>query len=340
MKKIFLLTLFIISALNARDENIPDEPYYFAQWYINYNKNFYIHNKIAKNAGIHTTDKLLHQYSGKGVTIAIIDDDLDASHEDLKGAIFKIYPKNLMNKHILVSNHGTAVAGIIAARKNTKGIQGIAYNSKIIFLQHPKNMTPDDTIVLFDKAVKMGADIINCSWMSIAVSQKVRKKIKDLAINARNGKGLIIVFASGNGNQPNILNESSIPEVISVGATNKYNKRAWYSNFGKNLDIVAPGGNSIGFPTLNGVDGKYLSYKKPNTFSGTSAAAALVSGVIALMLEKDPELTRIEVENILKMSADKIGKYPYINGKNDYYGYGKINLVKIMKYNRKGNKKQ
>lgn len=53
---------------------------------------------------------------------------------------------------------------------------------------------------------------------------------------------------------------------------------------------------------------------------------------IALLLEKNPALTRVEVENILKNSSDKIGNLPYEDGRNDYYGYGKINLSKIMSY--------
>jgi subtilisin family serine protease len=85
-------------------------------------------------------------------------------------------------------------------------------------------------------------------------------------------------------------------------------------------------------PTLNGISHKYLGINRPNTFTGTSAAAAVVSGVIALMLEKNPNLTEDDIENILKSTADKIGKYPYKHGRNNYYGYGKINLQKIMQF--------
>jgi len=50
------------------------------------------------------------------------------------------------------------------------------------------------------------------------------------------------------------------------------------------------------------------------------------------MLEKDPTLTRVKIENILKESSDKIGNVPYVNGKNDYYGYGKVNLENIINH--------
>ena len=199
-------------------------------------------------------------------------------------------------------------------------------------------MSDSETVELFTKAEEFGADIINNSWGTGDVSQAVKDKIVDLAKNGRGGKGTIIVFAVGN-KDINIGNdESAIPEVISVGATDKKNVRASYSNHGTNLDVMAPGGYDLGITTLDdmGTVGiatftdNYLLYNDTNRFRGTSASAPIVSGIVALMLEKNPNLTRSEVENILKNSADKIGEFPYSSGRNDYYGYGKVNLEKIM----------
>lgn len=132
--------------------------------------------------------------------------------------------------------------------------------------------------------------------------------------------------------------ESAIPEVIAVGSTDKNNLRAWYSNYGENLDILAPAGFDIGITTLDPMGEKgiailndnYLLANDVNSFIGTSASAPIVSGVIALMLEKNPNMTRIEVENILKNKSDKIGNLDYIDGFNVYYGYGKINVKKFL----------
>jgi subtilisin family serine protease len=159
-----------------------------------------------------------------------------------------------------------------------------------------------------------------------------------LANNGRDGKGTIIVFAVGNDDIDMGNDESAIPEVISAGATDKNNLRVAYSNHGQYLDLMAPGGNNIGITTLDamGDRGKssvtenYLLYNDSNMFFGTSASAPIVTGVTALILEKNPNLTRVEVENILKNSSDKIGSIVYTNGRNDYYGYGKINLNKAM----------
>jgi len=320
---------------------LKSEPYFYQQWYLDRNETFYTQNAIDENASINSGN-LLKSYTGKGIKIAIIDDGLDTTHEDLEGAIINTFDISTHTANVSQTNstdhHGTAVTGIIGARVNGKGIQGIASQSQIIFLKYKEGMSDSETIELFNKADEFGADIINCSWGTYDVSQSVKDKIIDLANNGRDGKGTIIVFASGNDDQDMGNDESAIPEVISVGATNKDNLRTWYSNYGENLDIVAPGGYYIGVTTLdpmesNGissVDNNYLLYNDSNSFIGTSASAPIVSGIIALMLERNPNLTRVEIGDILKKSSDKIGNLQYENGRNNYYGYGKIDLTKIM----------
>jgi len=315
------------------------EPFYSQQWSIHKNESFYAQNGINSDASIHAGN-LLNTYTGKGVKIAIIDNGLDVNHEDLVGAIVNTY--NIATGGTNVAHtlnneyHGTAVTGIIGARANGKGIKGIASGAEIIFLKYKENMSDSETIELFNKAEEFGADIISNSWGTYDVSQAVKEKIVDLSVNGRGGKGIVIVFASGNDDQDMGNDESAIPEVIAVGATDKDNLRTYYSNFGVNLDIVAPGGYYLGITTLDdsgsngGSDKNYLLYDDVNGFIGTSAAAPIVSGVIALMLEKNPNLTRAQIEQILHDTSDKIGHVPYQNGKNLYYGYGKINLSSIM----------
>ncbi|OHD94481.1 MAG: hypothetical protein A2019_05965 [Sulfurimonas sp. GWF2_37_8] len=321
--------------------SLEDEPYYQQQWYLHYDNFFYIQNNIEANAHINVGN-MLQTNGGKGVKIAIIDDGLDMTHEDLVGAIINSYDMNTKTTNVSHTTacgfHGTAVTGIIGARVNHKGIHGIASSSSIIFLKYKEFMSESETIELFAKAEEFGADIINCSWGTNDVSQPVKEKIQDLAINGRNGKGTIIVFAAGNENKDMGNDESSIPEVIAVGATDKDNLRVWYSNYGQNLDVMAPGGSDIGITTLddmyqNGLssmDENYFLYNDDYPFIGTSASAPIVSGAIALLLEKNPNVTRAEVETILQNSSDKIGAVPYVTGRNNVYGYGKINLTNLM----------
>jgi len=351
---IFLISLLFIAC--AEENNAPiasggssdanvslyDEPYFYQQWALYEDSDFYRAYRIDSDAHIHA-ETLLDDYGGRGVKIAVIDEGLDVAHEDLSGAIeatFDLASGGVdVSPSDSISYHGTAVTGIVAARANGMGIGGVASESRVLFLKYKTFMTDSEVIELFDQAAAFGADIINNSWGSGNVSPAVSAKITDLAINGRDGKGICIVFSAGNDVSDNSNDESSIPEVISVGATNKFNERASYSNYGENLDIVAPGGEYLGISTLDvtGVDGgasiqsDYLLYNDSNGFVGTSASAPIVSGIIALMLEKNPNLTRVAIENILKESADKIGNVLYdTNGHNDYYGYGKVNLSSAM----------
>lgn len=320
-----------------------DEPYLYQQWSIHKDEQFYNQNAIHEDAHIHTDD-LLSRYSGKGIRVAVIDDGLDIGHEDLRGAVVASYDISSRTADVSHSSiydfHGTAVTGIIAARKNNKGILGLASRVEIIFLKYKDDMSDSQTIELFNKAEEFGADIINCSWGTYDVSDAVRQKIVNLSNNGRDAKGTIIVFASGNDGVDMQNDESAIPEVISVGASDEENLRAYYSNYGKNLDIVAPGSWDTGIATLDPMgyrgsaskDDDYILYNDFESFVGTSASAPIVSGVIALMLEKNPNLSRVEVENILKRTADKIGNPAYKDARNNYYGYGKINLSRIMNY--------
>lgn len=316
------------------------EPYFYTQWYLEKNATFYEENAIEENSSIHFGQS--HNYTGKGVKIAIMDDGLDVTHPELNGSIVATYDITTHSSNVahtsMSGHHGTAVTGVIAANDNGIGIKGIASESEIMFLKHKEGMSDSETIELFNKAKEFGAEIINCSWGTYDVSPAVKEVIQDLANNGRDGKGTIIVFATGNDSQDMGNDESAIPEVIAVGSTDKDNLRAWYSNYGENIDVLAPGGFDIGITTLdtlgeNGVgtlNDDYLLANDENSFIGTSASAPIVSGVIALMLEKNPNMTRIEVEEALKNKSDKIGNLDYVDGFNEYYGYGKINVGRLL----------
>ncbi len=340
----FVVLLIFIGCDNNSNNNlnILNNPLQCYQWSLYKNQDFYIQHNIDNNASINHKQNI-NKYTGKGIKIVVIDDGLDTNHEDLKNAILDTWDLTTKSSNVFhdFSNeyHGTAVVGIIASRDNNTGIRGLAPQSKIIFLKHKQNMSDSETLEILEKANSYNPDIINCSWGTYNVSQSVRDKIQNMAINGRDGKGIIFVWAVGN-NQRDIQNdESSIPEVIAVGSTNKNNDRAYYSNYGDELDILAPGGDyDLGITTLddmgnNGIgviEKNYILPTNANTFDGTSASAPIVSAIVAILLEINPIITREEIQTILRNSTDKIGDVIYQNNHNIYYGYGKINLSKAI----------
>jgi len=339
MKYLYLIVFIIFTGCNSSsntffDDNITSDitdPLFYQQWSIEYNSTFYSQNDIDQDAHIHCQNSL-NNFSGKGVRIAIIDDGFDINHPEIRNNIIATIAiddngniSNDVSHSTSSSYHGTAVSGIIAAEHNTIGIRGIASNAQLILIKMPQNFTDSIEIELFKQAVKYGADIISCSWGTNDVSDTVKDYIEDISSTARDGKGVIIVFASGNDDTLMKNDESAIPTVLGVGATSRDNLRTSYSNYGKDLDLVAPGGYDVGIATIDplgsyGISNddynRYDEYNngKPVSFIGTSASAPIVSGTLALALEKKSTLTRSEIFELLKYSTDTIGENtPYID---------------------------
>ena len=124
------------------------------------------------------------------------------------------------------------------------------------------------------------------------------------------------------------------PESIAIGASSDRDYRSDYSEFGAQLAVVAPSGGgpfnfgitttdrtgTAGYNTAAAPAGNYTS-----TFSGTSSATPLAAGVVGLMLSRNGNITEAQVRQILQSSADKVGPEPYAGGRNDRYGYGRVN---------------
>ncbi len=284
---------------------------------------------------------------GDGIKVAVYDDGIDYTHEDLRNNYLfgynfdekntNVYPSDVSNDY-----HGTAVAGLISAEENGVGVIGVAPKSYLIGI---KQMYESDTLTVraFNFAKNNNIDVINCSWGTYDVSDAVKSSIVDLATNGRGGKGALVVFAVGNDGEDQIKwtnDESAIEEVIGVGATDNYNQRATFSNYGEKLDLVAPGGYIVGSRSsylgvsstdISGVDGHSSSdyiLSSAGDLIGTSFSAPIVAGVIADILAVNPSLSRDEVKNILYSTTQKVGDINY-RSKDDYtfneeYGYGLV----------------
>lgn len=339
---VFFIILFLLFGCGKENTSLKtSEPLYQEQWALHYDKPFYDAYEIEKDAHIHAT-KSMHSWTGKGVKVAVIDMGLDENHEEYRNNIVKLINSADGSNNVKCTNseecyHGSAVTGIIASNINGKGLRGIAPDVEIVFikLDLAGYIGDDEILNALEYAEKENVDIINNSWGTGEVSPVVQEKIDEMAINGRNGKGIVFVFASGNKGKESNNDESMLQAVIGVGSTDEENLRAVYSNFGEGLDVVAPGGLSLGITTTYISDDEehvnnYMKAEDYEKFRGTSASAPIVAGAVALLLEKKFDLTREAVQNIIRNNTDKIGSVEYVNGKNNYYGYGKLNVDKMM----------
>lgn len=270
-------------------------------------------------------------------------------------------------------NHGNACAGIIGATHNNEGIAGIAPNCKIIPIRIPFGYIPANVYAdAIEFAKNNGADIISNSWGYNVSDTKlypiIVEAIEDASIYGRNNKGCIVTFAAGNtanrvgGSNGFITFPANCSnKIIAVGASDRNNQVANYSPNGNELSVVAPShkayktqisgedlevwsidipGNS-GYNPENGVHlpnsgTNYLAYT--GKFGGTSAACPQVAGVAALVLSVNPELTSIQVKNIIEQTAKKIGNYSYNNSSahpngpwNNQVGYGLVDAYAAVR---------
>ncbi|MCX6032076.1 MAG: S8 family serine peptidase [Chloroflexi bacterium] len=232
--------------------------------------------------------------------------------------------------------HGTVVAGIIgAATDNGTGMAGINWHVKIMPMRAMQKGDAALSCMVMDRlaravrsAVDSGARVINMSLGVTAVLPTCTSL--DDALAYASSHNVVVVAGTGNGisntgpGVPFVMYPARNPNVIAVGATDDTDHRASFSDYGKEVAIVAPGTSLFSL---------YPGSKYPSTagLSGTSFASPQVAGAAALVLSVNPSLTASQVRNILTASADKVGGYDYSNGgHNDEMGYGRLNLRKAL----------
>ncbi len=323
--------------------DIEDEPYLKYAWHLKQSDNLIESFGISPNSHINIEDAWKIT-KGKGVKVAVIDSYFEINHQDLRENIIDIHSIDKANGD--VSNktddpsHGSTVAGFIASPINGKGLVGSAPEAKLILIQQLYEYD-SDTVKAFEYAKNSGAKVINCSWGTERVSEIVAAKIQELK-----DANITTIFASGNSqfggyslDDDKINDESELSSVIGVGASDEYNDIAFYSNYGENIDLLAPGGDTTILGIL-GIDdsgsfGNTLQRGLSNNYSfvdGTSFSAPLTAGVVALMISVNPTLTPDQIRDILIQTSDKIGDNAnYINGFNTYRAYGKLNAGKAVK---------
>jgi thermitase len=260
------------------------------------------------------------------VLVAIVDTGIDYNHPDLSRNYVPSGYNWVANNSDPKDDfgHGTHVAGIIAAvTNNSEGIAGLA-QVRIMAEKSfdASGMGYDDWIAEgIIHAAQKGAKIISMSFGG-SDSQLIHDAIK-----AAYNNGSLFVAAAGNANTDVKMYPAAYPEVVSVAATDSFDDKASFSNFGDWIELSAPGVDV--YSTLPTYEVTLNSYGYPMNYgslSGTSMACPHVSGLAALVWSHYSTKTRDWLRLWLRYTADDIGAL----GFDVYYGYGRINARKAL----------
>jgi subtilisin family serine protease len=328
---------------------------------------------------------------GKNTTIAIIDDGVDIDHEEFDTPGKIVHPRDATLKtnnprpkdRYYSENHGTACAGVACANGNHQA-SGVAPEAKLMPIRLISNIGSQSEADAFEWAASHGADVISCSWgpadgdwwnpndsqhnQVVPLPDSTRLAI-DYAVNqGRNGKGCIITWAAGNGNE-SVENDgyASYDKVIAVAACNDQSKRSVYSDFGRSVWCTFPS-SDFGHQPFNhpqpytpgiwstdreGTAGYNPGMLNPSAgdppgddhgnytenFGGTSSACPGIAGIAALILSANPNLRWDQVKDILRQAAVRIdqagGSYDS-DGHSPFYGYGRPDAAKAVQLAKGG----
>lgn len=335
---------------------VPNDPLFSQQWYLK--------NTLPDgNAPGADADVLgaWDKYQGAGVTVAVVDNGVQYTHPDLMPNYdaSNSYdfngddadPANAGNR----DRHGTAVAGIIAARGNNDiGVSGVAPQvtfSAIRLTDMPTTDQQEAGALSFHAKTSKPIDIYNNSWGPGDTGHSLTgpgpltiAAMNDSVTKGRGGKGSIYVWAAGNGRElgdnVNYDGYANSRYVIATTALDETGKEAYYAEPGAAIFIAASGaGDEPGITTtdLQGIQG-YDDSDYTDDFGGTSASAPVVSGVAALMLQANPNLSWRDVKHILADTATKndvLDSGWSLNGAghwiNDKYGFGAVDASAAVK---------
>ncbi len=271
----------------------------------------------------------------KSVVIAILDTGVDHDHIDLDGNMWTddndCHGYDYVNKDDNpdddnIDSHGTRCAGIAAAvTDNNEGIAGVSWESEIMAVKVLNQNGEGEVKWVYDGiyyAADNRAKIISMSLGTEYGSPQIETWRE--AVNYAYSKGCLLVAASGNDNKRYVAYPAAYEKVIAVGASDDNDNRCNFSNYGPELDVVAPGSGILS--TVWEGMGRVEFNNNYDYEWGTSMSVPFVSGLAALIWSHNPDLTNSGVRDVIGSSADDIPP----GGKDKYTGYGRINAERAL----------
>jgi hypothetical protein len=255
----------------------------------------------------------VHRIALGNTLVAVIDTEIDAKHPELAGAVVAEF--DAIGNRDQPHTHGTGMAGAIAAHSR---LVGIAPGARLLAVHafsssatDSAQATSEHILMGIDWAIRKGARIINMSFAG------PDDPMLELALRKAREKGIVLVAAAGNmGPDSPPLYPAADPNVIAVTATDVNDKLLPQANQGSYIALAAPGVDVLE-PAPNG--GYQLT-------SGTSVAAAHVSGIAALLLDHQPSLSADTIRDALTLSA----RDPGHQGRNDQLGWGIVDPYRAL----------
>jgi subtilisin family serine protease len=248
---------------------------------------------------------------GEGVKVAVIDTGIDMTHSEFSDSLKLTFNMHNRTKDVTDDyGHGSHVAGLIAGKRTGVAPNAELYVAKVLDKNGHGNMANiSDGITM---AMNLKVDVL---CMSLGVPQDLPIAIQQKLLDAYS-RGITIVCAVGNDGKNTVEYPSFYDYVIAVGGVDKDLKKASFSNFAKQLDIVAPAVEVLS--TYK--DGNYAR------MSGTSMASPLVAGAIVLLISKYRKMgIELKPDDIKKLIATKL------NEKHSYdYGWGVLDVAKLL----------
>jgi len=251
--------------------------------------------------------------TGRGVLVAVVDSAIDVNHPDLAGAFVEQF--DAVGRREKPHFHGTGMVGAIAAHHR---LMGIAPEARILAIQAFSGTTrqsPEATtkqiLAGLDWAVRKGARVINMSFAG------PYDPMLALAMKNAHAKGVVLIAASGNlGPKSPPLYPAADPNVIAVTAVDESDRLFAQAVRGPHVAIAAPGVDVM----VPAPDETY------QLTTGTSVAAAHVSGVAALLIERHPNVDAATILEVLTSSAQKLNP----KGRDDQFGWGLIDPASAL----------